>query len=132
VGETLVGGGSPFAFLGGVCFVWPALVFGVAEWLLHVRSVRGLEQPLGIVCGLVGGLAIFAFVSNAIEAALGGGSPGFVFWLGFGAACFSIAAYGLWCCGLRVRRRTMPEERGFPVGGPTAPSPDAARDGRGL
>jgi hypothetical protein len=119
--ESLVGGGSPFAFLGGVCFVWPALAFGVAEWSLHVRNARSLERPLGVVCGLVGGLAIFAFVSNAAEAAVKGGSPGILFWIGFGAACFAIAAYGLWCCWLRVRRRTFPEERGFPVGRPAAP-----------
>src|SRR5688572_1194455 len=116
VGESLAGGGSPFAFVGGVCFIWPALALGVCEWFLHVRSVRSLERPLGVVCGLVGGLAIFVFISNAAEATVKGGSPGILFWLGFGAVCFAIAAYGLWCCWLRVRRRTFPEQPGFPVG----------------
>jgi len=67
VGEWLVVGGSPFAFLGAVCFIGPALAFGITEWLLYVRKVRNLERPLGVVCGLVGGLAIFAFISNAAE-----------------------------------------------------------------
>ncbi len=31
VGESLAGGGSPFAFIGGVLFFWPALAFGIAE-----------------------------------------------------------------------------------------------------
>lgn len=125
--EWLVVGGSPFAFLGAVCFVGPALAFGITEWLLYVRKVRNLERPLGVVCGLVGGLAIFAFISNAAEAAVKGGSPGVWFWpyvwlwFGFGTVCVAVAAYGLWCCWLRVRRRTFPEERGFPVGGPAAP-----------
>ena len=121
VGETVVGGGSPFAFAGAVCFAWPAIAFGVAEWFLHVRNARSLERPLGIVCGLVGGLAIFAFVSNAAESSAKGGSPGVGFWLGFGAICLAIALYGLWCCWLRVRRRTLPQARGFPVDRAAAP-----------
>jgi hypothetical protein len=115
VGESLVGGGSPFAFLGGACLVWPALAFGADEWFLYVRHARRLERPLGIACGLVGALALFAFIGNAAEAAAKGPSPGAAFWLVFGAACFGIAAYALWCGWLRVRRRTLPEERGFPV-----------------
>jgi hypothetical protein len=121
VGESLVGGGSPGAFFGGACSVWPAIAFGVAEWCLYIRNARSLEQPLGVVCGLVGGLTIFAFVSNLAEAAVVDSSPGIIFWLIFGAVCFSIAAYSLWCCWLRVRRRTFPEQRGFPVGPATTP-----------
>jgi hypothetical protein len=113
--ETLMGNGSPFALLGGICFVWPAIAFGVAEWALHVRNVRRLASPLGIACGRVGVLGLFALVSNAIEAAVDGSSPGVGFWLAFGGICISVAAYGLWCCWLRCRLRTMPEPRGFPV-----------------
>ena len=121
VGESLVGVGSGFALLGGVCFIGPAIAFGVAEWCLYVRNVRGLERPLGAVCGMIGGLAIFAFVSNAAEALARGGSLGEMFWLGFGATCLAVAVWGLWCCWLRVRRRTSPAERGFPVDRPAAP-----------
>jgi hypothetical protein len=118
-GEALVGGGSPFAFLGGVGLVGPAIAFGVAEWVLYVRSNRTLELPLGIVCGLIGGFAVFAFAANAAEAAVKGGTPGAKFWIPFGTACFGIAVYSLWCGWLRVRGRTFPEMRGFPVVGPT-------------
>jgi hypothetical protein len=121
VGESFVGGGSPFAFLGGVCFAGPAAAFGIGEWLLRMRNIRGLEGPLGLVCGLVGAMALFAFASNAAEAAVKGGSPGIRFWLGFGAVCFAIAVYGLWCCWLRVRHRTLPGERASPNAGPEAP-----------
>lgn len=134
IGESLVGGGSPGAFLGGFFFVWPAIAFGVAEWCLYVRKTRSLEQPLGVACGLVGGFAVFAFVSSAANAAPKGASPGSpdgpggLFWMVFGSVCFVVAIHGLWCCWLRVRRRTFPEQRGFPVGSPTAPSPPAAVD----
>lgn len=110
--------GTPFAFLGGICFIWPAMAWAIAEWALHFRNARRLERPLGIFCGLVGALALFALVSNAIEAAVERSSPGIGFWLVFGGVFLSIAAYGLWCAWLRVRRRTMrepPEPRGFPV-----------------
>jgi hypothetical protein len=116
VGETFGGGGSPFAFLGGLCFVGPALAFAIAEWLLYVRNMRKLERPLGVACGGVAALAVFAFVSNTGEAIVyGGKSPSVIFWLDFGATCFSIAAYGFFCCWKRVRRGDGPGDRGFPV-----------------
>src|SRR3954467_4479548 len=97
--EVYFGGRSPYSFAGGVCFVWPALAFGVSEWFLHVRSVRALERPLGIACGVVGSLVIFGFVSNAVEAISKGQamSVGLLFWLGFGGVCVAIAAYAFWC-----------------------------------
>jgi hypothetical protein len=112
------GDASPGAFLGGVCFIWPAAAVAIAEWVLYFRKVRRLERPLGIFAGLVGTLALFALVSNAGEAIIKGDSPGISFWLGFGSICLCVAAYGLWCAWLRVRQRTLPEERGFPVGRP--------------
>lgn len=65
---------------------------------------------------------MFGFLANAGEAIVEGGLPGIGFWpgvglwLGFGSICLGLAAYGLWCGWLRVRKRTLPEERGFPVG----------------
>ena len=113
VGESLGGGGSPFALLGGVCFVWPALAVAIGEWLLYVRNVRRLERPMGVVCGLVGVLALFAFFANAGEAIVKGGQPpGVVFWLGFAAACFGIAGYGLFCCWKRFQN-DQKDQRGF-------------------
>src|SRR5437867_3902834 len=76
VGQNAYAGGSAFAFLGGVCFVWPAMAFAVGEWLLYVRKVQALERPLGVTCGLIGALAVFGFFSNLAEASSKGTSPG--------------------------------------------------------
>lgn len=111
--------GSVSSLLLGAIMAAPAIAVGIAEWLLFARRVPGLERPLGFLAGLVGVLALFAFVANATEAK--GGSPGALFWFGFGAICLTISAYGLWCCWLRVRRRTLVERRGFPVGRAAAP-----------
>lgn len=99
----------------------PAVAVGIGEWLLFAWRLRCLEQPLGAVSGLVGALALFALVANAGEALVKGVSPGLLFWLGFGSVCLAIAAYGFWCCWLRVRRQTLPQPRGFPVGQAAAP-----------
>lgn len=99
----------------GVGMASPAVVVLVGEWLLFARRWGGLERPLGVVAGLGGALALFAFVANAGEAIMKGGSAGVVFWLGFGGACVVIAAYGFWCCWLRVRRKTFSRVRGFDV-----------------
>jgi hypothetical protein len=112
---------SVFALLVGALMASPAIAVGIAEWLLFARRVHRLERPLGIIAGLVGALALFALIANAGEALVKGGSPGALFWLGFGSVCLAIAAYGFWCCWLRVRRQTLPQSRGFPVGQAAAP-----------
>jgi hypothetical protein len=106
---------SGLALVLGMIMASPAIVVAVAEWLLFTRRIPRLERPLGVLAGLVGALALFALVVNAAEAAVKGGSPGVWFWLGFGTTCLAIAAYGFWCCWLRVRRQTLAEPRGFPV-----------------
>ena len=93
----------------------PAVAVGVAEWLLFTRRAPRLERPLGIVAGLVGALAIFAFLANVAEVVHSSASPDVDFWLLFGAACLAVAAYSFWCSWLRTRRRTFAEPRGFPV-----------------
>jgi hypothetical protein len=113
--EVFGGGGSPGSLMGGMCFIWPAAVCAIAEWALYFRNVRWLERPLGIFAGLVGALTFFALVTNAGEAIVKGDSPGIGAWFGFGSICLALAAYGLWCAWLRIRRRTLPEQRGFPV-----------------
>jgi hypothetical protein len=112
---------SVFAFVLGTLMASPAIAVAVAEWLLFARRMPRLERPLGMVAGLVGALAVFALVANAGEALAKGGSPGVLFWLGFGSVCLAIAVYGFWCCWLRVRRQTLPQSRGFPVGQAAAP-----------
>jgi hypothetical protein len=109
--EVFGGGGSPGSLMGGVCFIWPAALCAIAEWALYFRKVRRLERPLGIFAGLVGALALFALVTTIVR----GDSPGMGAWFGFGSICLALAAYGLWCAWLRIRRRTLPEQRGFPV-----------------
>jgi hypothetical protein len=106
--DYLVVGVPSFAFFGAVIFIWPALAIGVGEWLLYVRNVRSLERPLGVVCGLVGVMAIYGFVMNAADAAVKGDSLDIGFWLVSGGKFFGIAAYGLWCCWLRVNSRPGP------------------------
>jgi hypothetical protein len=114
--------GSVFALVSGAVMASPGIVVMIAEWLLFARRVKALERPLGVLAGVVGALASFALITNAGEAALKGGpSAGVLFWIGFTAVCLAISAYGFWCCWLRVRRQTVPEERGFPVGRPPAP-----------
>ena len=115
VGESLNGAGSPYALGGGVCFVVPAAAYGLAEWLLYVRNVRRLERPLGVVCGVVGAMAVFAFVANAGEAMTTptSGGPGVLAW-GFAAACFGTAAYGFFCCWKRFTSDGT-SRRGFTV-----------------
>lgn len=108
--------GSPFAFLGAAGGIVPALGFCLAEWLLYVRKARSLELPLGVICLAVGALAIFAFLATAAEALTDGEDAlGVRFWLIFGSICLTIAIYSFWCGWLRVRQRTFPSERGFPV-----------------
>jgi hypothetical protein len=113
--EVFGGGGSPGSFIGGACFVGPAAAFALAEWVLYFRNVRGLEVPLGIFAGMGGALSLVALVSTIVEATVTGGSAPIGFWLVFVPVCLSLAGYGFWCAWLRVRRRTLPEERGFPV-----------------
>jgi hypothetical protein len=96
-----------FSAVVGVVIAAPAAAIAVGEWLLFARGKQKLERPLGIVAGLVGALALFALVANAGEAFVKGGSPGALFWLGFGSVCLAISAYGFWCCWLRVRRQTL-------------------------
>lgn len=110
-----------FSAVVGVVIASPAAAIAIGEWLLFTRDKQKLERPLGIVAGLVGALALFALIANAGEAVVEGGSPGALFWLGFGSACLAIAAYGFWCCWLRVRRQTLPQSRGFPVGQAAVP-----------
>ncbi len=123
VGEESQGSIDPFSAIVGVAMASPAVAIAIGEWLLFSRDKERLERPLGYVAGIVGGLACFGFLANAGEAIVKGGpgTPGLEFWLGFGVICFSIAAYGFWCCWLRVRRKTIPEPRGFPVCDRTAP-----------
>jgi hypothetical protein len=83
IGESGLG---LFAFLIGAIMAAPAVAVGIAEWLLFMRRVTRLERPLGVLGGLVGALSLFGFVANAGEAAMKGGSPGVLFWLGFGAS----------------------------------------------
>jgi hypothetical protein len=113
--ELFAGGGTPGSLGGVVCCGWPAAAIAPAEWLLYFHNVRGLERPLGIVSGIGGLLALTALISNAAEAISTGNSPGVGFWLGFGSICIGAAAYAFWCAWLRIRQRTTPEERGFPV-----------------
>jgi hypothetical protein len=114
--------GSTFALVTGAVMASPGIVVMVAEWLLFARRVRVLERPLGVLAGVAGALALIALITNASEAALKGGSQvGVLFWIGFTGVCLGISAYSFWCCRLRVRRLTLPEEWGFPVGGPAAP-----------
>jgi hypothetical protein len=110
---------SVFAFLFGAIMAAPAVAVGVAEWLLFARHATRLERPLGILAGFIGALSLFGFVANAGEAVVKGESAGVLFWLGFGGICLTIAAYGFWCCWLRVHRRTLPQQRGFPIGDAT-------------
>jgi hypothetical protein len=112
---------SVFALVLGAIMASPAIAVGIAEWLLFARRMPRLERPLGVIAGLVGALALFALVANAGEAFVKGGSPGALFWLGFGSVCLAIAAYGFWCCWLRVRRQTLLQSRGFPIGQAAAP-----------
>src|SRR5690349_5545272 len=98
--------------MGGICFIWPASAFLIAEWILFFRNARRLERPLGICCGLVGALAVFALGSAVSDAVVHGASPGLAFWFGFTAVCLSVATYGLWCGWLRFSRRTLPQEQG--------------------
>src|SRR5262245_20750401 len=97
-----------FSAVVGVVIAAPGAAIALAEWFLFARDKHRLERPLGIVAGLVGALALFALVANAGEALVEGGSPGVLFWLGIGSVCLAIAAYGFWCCWLRVRRQTLP------------------------
>jgi hypothetical protein len=97
--------------LGGV-MASPAVAVALAEWLLFARRVPRLERPLGILAALVGALALFALVANAAEAAVKGGAPGLLFWLGFGSGCLAVAVYGFCCGWLRVRRQTLVQARG--------------------
>ena len=115
VAEVLAGAGSGFAFLGGVCLSGPAVMFAICEWLLYVRGARSLERPLGVVCGVVGGIAIVSFVGNLGEAVAESALAGVPFWLMFGGLCSGVGGYGFWCGWLRIRRMTFPDERGFPV-----------------
>ena len=112
---------SIFGLVLGAIMASPAIAVALAEWLLFARRMPRLERPLGIVAGLVGALALFALVVNAGEALVNGGSPNVLFWLGFGSICLAISAYGFWCCWLRVRRQTLPQSHGFPVGQAAAP-----------
>lgn len=36
--EVFAGGGSPWAFLGGICFIVPAAGCAIAEWALYFRK----------------------------------------------------------------------------------------------
>jgi hypothetical protein len=96
----------------GALMASPGVAIAIAEWLLFARRVPRLERPLGVLAALVGALALFALIANAAEAAVKGGAPGVLFWLGFASACLAIAAYGFWCGWLRVRRQTFVEARG--------------------
>lgn len=93
----------------------PAVAIGFLEWLLYSRQARKLERPLGIFTGLIGLLALFGLISNIGEAIVKGGPSDVLWWLSFGSICLTIAAYGFWCCWMRVRQRTLPHLRGFPV-----------------
>ena len=109
---------SLFAIALGAIMASPGIAVALAEWLLFMRGMAWLERPLGVVAGLVGALAVFCLMATAGEAAVKGGSPGVLFWLPFASICLAIAAYGFCCCWLRVRRQTLVEPRGFPVGPP--------------
>jgi hypothetical protein len=103
--EVSIGGGSPFAFAGAVCSFGPAFAFAIAEWLLFVRNFQSLRRPLGIICGLVGALAVFALASDMFRAVVEGGAPGALFWMIFGSISVAVATYGFWCCWYRLRHR---------------------------
>jgi hypothetical protein len=109
IAESYVDVSLSRVFLPAMCFGCPALVFGIAEWFLYFRKFRSLEKPLGVICGIIGVLALVVVMGNAGEAIREGD------WLIFGATGISIAAYNLWCCWMRMHRWTFPEERGFPV-----------------
>lgn len=92
----------------------PGFAVAIAEWRLFSRRSRSLERALGVLAGCVGALAVFAWISNVIDAAPRK-SPSAAFWIVFSTTCLTIAVYGIWCCWLRVRHRTLPEEPGFPM-----------------
>lgn len=99
----------------GLVMASPAIAVMMAEWLLFAKGYRKLETLLGIVAGLAGFMACFAFIANGVEAIVNGRSPGIGFWLLFGFVSLAMGAYGFWCCWLRVRHKTCIEPRGFPV-----------------
>jgi hypothetical protein len=106
------GESSPFALLGGICFLGPAFVLAVAEWLLFVRRAREMERSLGLVAFSIGALATFALATTVFEGIRDGVRDDRV--LGLVAAQFVVAAYSIACGAYRCRQR--PDEgRGFPV-----------------
>ena len=66
--ESVAGDGSPFAFLGGLFCVGPAVLFAIGEWFLFVRKREKLRRPLGFACGAVAAFTAFGFVANVFEA----------------------------------------------------------------
>lgn len=91
---------SPFQLFGGIILLPPTVAYAYGEWLVLYRRKVSIERTLGIVNLLFAGLAVFAVVSNLVEAFMSEDLPDLDFLSWFCGIGISIAAYLLvsgWC-----------------------------------
>jgi hypothetical protein len=99
--------------------IWPAVAFGIAEWVLFSQKNRELEKLLGGIAGFLAIPTTILFVGSIGEA-VNGGLAAFRPTLFVGSLI--AATYSALCCYQRLLGRPLPKEpRGFAVADRTSP-----------
>ena len=97
------GQGSPYSFMGGFIFFWPAAIMAGLEWRAYLRGANHLDWQLGVVWALLGAVVVYGLGASLVEAIHENRLEDWAFWLTYAGISLGIGAYTAVCCWYRMR-----------------------------